>query len=480
MRLRHGKVKDQTLTDVIRGSVPDGKLEKTRIRLQDAGVLNAITGAEGITSYGKGDVVERLDVPRGDSALSSTVRSHELRHATYSKRNSPTLKKETRVSELMAMAAQIVEDCYIEQKALPRLRDSLLLPYCRDHVATALHDVNDMLRDARAAKARPDDPFLNSPRARNGKILCCARSLAILINYGLRVPVKSRHGHQSAMDRGITAIIQTIGPATYEVLLKIVTIAKKRSHTITAARRMRGILENEDVELPDEVSPFPVIEGLGENLNFRIIDLMPKVAYPNADKKVQVLTAPTGSIIRQSRLIPAMVTGDANGLFARRYRQNPSGTVLIDASGSMAATTENVRKLCNIIPDATVAYYSGDDCSKGVLAIFAYKGKRFSGHLPTETLQGGNSVDMESIMWMLKQPQPWTLISDLGFCGSTCGGEEVAHALVERESALKRLQVIPTFKRAFEYFEAKQTGKKLRSLPTAEAIKEAEGDPEEE
>jgi hypothetical protein len=479
MRLRHAKVQDQTVQDTIRGSVPDGKLQKTRIHLQDAGVLDSIMGAEGITHYGKGDVVERLDMPRGENAKSITIRGHELRHATYSKRASAALKKETRVSELMAYAAQITEDCHVEQKKLPALPMSMLAPYCRAHVTTALRDINDMLRDARAAKKLPDDKVLNSPRARNGKILCCARALAILNCYGPMIVPKNRHG-QSAYDRGITAIINTIGNATFEVLNKIVHMTKRRDHVLRATRRLRGVLENEEVDMPEEPIPFPVIEGLGENVHFKIRDLNPKVTYNNKDKKVSVHTAPTGSIIRVARLSNAIVTGDSNGLFARRLRQNPSGTVLIDASGSMSATTENVRRLCNIIPDATVAYYSGDDCSKGVLSIFAMKGKRYTGHLPTETLQGGNSVDMESLQWLLKQPQPWTLISDLGFCGSTCGGEEIAHAIVERESALNRLQILPSFMKAFEYFEAKKNNRKTRSLPTVAAIREAEGDPDDD
>jgi hypothetical protein len=466
MRLRKGSSRDQTVHDAIRGSVPHGKLDKARIVLTDS---RGMTGMEGCTLYGKGDVVERLDMPRGEDFYASTVRSHETRHATFSKRWSYKVKEACRASEKMYFCVNIIEDCIVEQTPLPAMRHEALRNYCREHLAAATKDIIDIKRHKRVCDANPEHP-MNTPESRNGRILCGTRALAMLQVYG-------PHCGTSHAFEAEALLAVTVGQSNYEVMQRIVALSRHGGHRMTAMRLLSALLENEERDMPDlPPIPFPLVEGDGKGVGMKIIDLNPKSAWTSHDKKVTILPAPSGSIVRVNRYVQAIVSGDANGLFCRRYRQNPSGTVLIDASGSMHATTENVKRLCAMIPDATIAYYSGDDIRRGVLAIYASKNKRYNGELPTETLLGGNSVDMEALQWLQKQAQPWTLISDLGFCGSSFGGEEVAHAIVDRETAAKRLTVIPTFKKAFDIFSARKAKGKVAALPTVAAIKAREYD----
>ena len=152
---------------------------------------------------------------------------------------------------------------------------------------------------------------------------------------------------------------------------------------------MQDLLHGQQLDDP----PRSVVEGSALEGHMEIFDLRPKSVFTSKEKTISRRYAPNGVIINATRYVAAIVSGDSNGLFARRVRQKPGGTVLIDASGSMGASRENLRKLCELIPTATVAYYSGTDRNgKGILTIYAYKGKRYAGELPARTLQGGNSV----------------------------------------------------------------------------------------
>jgi hypothetical protein len=128
---------------------------------------------------------------------------------------------------------------------------------------------------------------------------------------------------------------------------------------------------------------------------------------------------------------------------------------LIDASGSMSANAKNLAKLCELIPTATVGFYSGTDHGKGKLVIYAVNGKRFSGEIPHGLITSGNSVDLPAIKWMLAQGKPHTLVSDLDFCGGVLGSEVIARVLVERAVDRKELTVHHSLDAAYEAFGGK-------------------------
>ena len=212
----------------------------------------------------------------------------------------------------------------------------------------------------------------------------------------------------------------------------------------------------EGPEIPDGDILAPVTSGDALDGHMKIVDLRPKTVPCDKEKSISRKHAPNGVIINPNRFLSAVINGDANGLFQRRVHQKPGGCVVIDASGSMGATKENLSALCALVPTATVAYYSGGNSNgKGQLTRYADKGKRFNGELPMDSLTGGNAVDLPAVKWLMRHPKPWTLVSDLEFCGGVLGSEVVAHALVDRAVQRGDLEVFHSLDAAYEAFGGK-------------------------
>lgn len=125
-------------------------------------------------------------------------------------------------------------------------------------------------------------------------------------------------------------------------------------------------------------------------------------------------------------------------LFLRKRPVLPGGTIIIDASGSMNLTPDDLIKIIDKSPMATLAiYYGNDGRSKrgrdakpaGMVRVLAKDGFRRSREdiikIVGEKLNG-NSVDLEAVEWLLEQPSPRTMVTDRGFCG--CGQTAIALA----------------------------------------------------
>jgi hypothetical protein len=249
-------------------------------------------------------------------------------------------------------------------------------------------------------------------------------------------------------------------------IYSVMHYAKNRRTRAKAIGMMLALLENPELEQydDDEKAPpgdpdnplAPVSAGSAIEGKMDIADLMPKSMYCAKEKSVSTRYTPSGVLINATRYISAIVSGDANGLFSRRVKNKPGGCVVIDASGSMGATARNLSEICKLVPTATVGYYSGyGSGGRGVLCVYAKDGKRFSGELPEDKLHGGNAVDLPAIQWMMKHPKPWTLVSDLQFCGGVLGSEAVAHAIVERAMARGDLKVYRSLDEAYSEFGGK-------------------------
>lgn len=94
----------------------------------------------------------------------------------------------------------------------------------------------------------------------------------------------------------------------------------------------------------------------------------------------------------------------------RRKKNNESGTILVDQSGSMSLSTDELIEILARWPGVIVAGYSGHG-GVGYLRILAEKGKRVHDRdLPARV--GGNIVDGPALDWLCKQPGPRVWISD--------------------------------------------------------------------
>lgn len=475
--MRKAKPNRKTVRAAIRGSVPDGKLKKARIVLSDAGYgAQAVTG---FTEYGADrKTVVKVGAPDNDAAFGIVVRGHETRHATKHK---PARKKPITQNE--SEAGQRVDDVNVETMELPLMSsESGLEEYRRAHLATAFRDLKNIVN----AKRRMDAGTLpNSWENRNQQLLAALRVKAMLAHY--RDGGSYKTVNQAI--KGSKKLREIIGADTSKALHQIIKLAKVDRYRAKAISLLTMLLESapaEDNERDDEGSDrergemlLPVTHGTETDGKFVILDLQPKSAYTAKERQVSMKYAPDGVHLNATRFVNAIVQGDSKGLFSRRIRHKAGGTVVIDASGSMGATAENLKQLAQQVPTATIAYYSGNDRGRGMLTIYADKGKRYAGELPHHTLQGGNAVDLQAVQWLLKHGKPWHLVSDLEFTGGVLGSEIVAHSLVERAVSRGELEVHTSLDAAYEAFGGKGILGDMRSMSEAE-LKSARNEVETE
>lgn len=94
----------------------------------------------------------------------------------------------------------------------------------------------------------------------------------------------------------------------------------------------------------------------------------------------------------------------------KRKEQRLQGTVLIDHSGSMSLSTDEVDEILRRWPAVTIATYSGN--YNGTLRIIAEKGRRAERRHLSRPDGGGNCVDGPALDWLCKQRGPRIWISD--------------------------------------------------------------------
>jgi hypothetical protein len=96
-----------------------------------------------------------------------------------------------------------------------------------------------------------------------------------------------------------------------------------------------------------------------------------------------------------------------------RTRAHKGGTVLIDLSGSMSLTLDDLDRIVAAAPAATIATYSGRS-THGTLHIVARKGRvaNSDGLRAAQSSGNGNIVDGPALRWLAKQQAPRLWVSD--------------------------------------------------------------------
>ena len=134
-----------------------------------------------------------------------------------------------------------------------------------------------------------------------------------------------------------------------------------------------------------------------------------------------------------------------------------SGTVLIDASGSMQFSDEDIQELVEMLPASTVAIYSGvnypsqynKDDVLGYLQVIAKNGK-WVDEIPSH--QQNNIIDGPALEWLSKQAEPRILVSDLQFTGviehkdnysTSIQVARAKHLYLDAMNIIKKAKVIP-------------------------------------
>jgi hypothetical protein len=159
-------------------------------------------------------------------------------------------------------------------------------------------------------------------------------------------------------------------------------------------------------------------------------------------------------------------------IFSNKTKRD-GGTVLIDASGSMDFTEEDIKELVYTLPASTVAMYCGDDHHDldytywkdtdtkplGHLYILAENGK-YVGDIPDHPAQ--NLCDGPAFDWLGKQPEPRIVVTDMQVSGiretrngftTTDFGDKMALDALKKVKEYNLIP-IPTVDKAKEWVKA--------------------------
>lgn len=132
---------------------------------------------------------------------------------------------------------------------------------------------------------------------------------------------------------------------------------------------------------------------------------------------------------RNPRRIGRLYTDPQRRVFDHERRAK-GGIVLIDGSGSMSLTRNNVLDILKVAPGATVAIYSDMDEGKGVVPnihIIAKDGKCVEEKNMPE-FGRGNGVDLPALEWAIEQrkkKEPVVWVTDGGVCVANSGYSEL-------------------------------------------------------
>lgn len=167
---------------------------------------------------------------------------------------------------------------------------------------------------------------------------------------------------------------------------------------------------------------------------------------------------------RNPRRMSRLLTDPDKRIFDRTVK-GAGGVVLIDTSGSMSLSHDEVMEMVLNAPSALVAQYSGGNKGKPNLYVVANKGKCVS-KLPAPN--GGNGCDAPAIRWAVNKRQrstsPLIWVSDGGVTGT---GDSWGEGLVMECIALIKQFGIYTAEnpeQAIAMLKAMTKGEKVRSI----------------
>ncbi len=155
------------------------------------------------------------------------------------------------------------------------------------------------------------------------------------------------------------------------------------------------------------------------------------------------------------------MTTDGNMWQVKKKRQRGGGAVLVDTSGSMSWDKEDLQRLLEALPFATVAVYAGVNTDAGITHIVAKNGKRMD-RVPK--VGGYNVIDGPALDWLAGQDEPRIWISD-GFVTGV-GEEQTANLLVDVAEKMEASSIVR--------FKPDQLWKLIEHLKKEGLIKENE------
>jgi hypothetical protein len=381
----------------------------------------------GATGYDETGKVVQVQVPVKNTAYARTVRRHEALHCIYSK---PSPGEDS--SKLIMQAIEDARMHLVCSRAEGMVR--------RDEIATAITDLR-----ARCF----DKALLPLLVLRAAAILKAQDDTSKTAHSLLRKKAELVHSeYMPAMERALSAIKRgEYGEAKAE-LTPYFTDARRDQTFPSAGKSEDGIEKDEtgfdapvqtveqDTDLEKEAQSLIAGEGELSDYDKTVIgtvhlNIHNLAAYDNiptffgASEKM----VPSGKRIKAKKLATIVGPG-CHRIFTKTIKRK-GGTVLIDASGSMNFTADELLQVIAAAPLATIAFYNAPDdkVRTGNLWIFSDKAKRAAdlslvkteskyAHDP-ERWGCGNVVDLQAMRWLLKQPGPRYYVTDGEFTGPT-------------------------------------------------------------
>jgi hypothetical protein len=165
------------------------------------------------------------------------------------------------------------------------------------------------------------------------------------------------------------------------------------------------------------------------------------------------------------RRMHRMITDPQMRIFDKVVR-GTGGVVIIDGSGSMSFSREQLTKIIENAPGATVAVYTDrGDSNMTNLWVVAHKGKMVN-ELPS--VGQGNGVDFPAIEWGVKQKQtsrsPIVWVTDGGVCGKNGNFEAVLAMQCINFCKKNNIIVVPHVDEAVEQLKNLKFGNKAESI----------------
>lgn len=105
-----------------------------------------------------------------------------------------------------------------------------------------------------------------------------------------------------------------------------------------------------------------------------------------------------------------------DGMVFKTKRKVAGGTLLIDASGSMSLSPQQVWLILRAAPAATIAIYGAPEDNSGILRILARDGRMVHNKL-VKSPGGGNIIDGPALVWLAANKPPRVWVSDGGVTG---------------------------------------------------------------
>ena len=190
--------------------------------------------------------------------------------------------------------------------------------------------------------------------------------------------------------------------------------------------------ETEAEEITNGVGPTGEIDELEQRMRTELVE---KMAYNTSDGigtwGEMEIHEPPMSVNLQGRLKHGRAYRPSdygyNPKYINRYcidkqifkqKQNvKGGTILIDVSGSMSFSGEDILEVMQLLPAVNIAMYNGRQTT-GDLRIIAKNGMRVSDKYLAEHSGGGNVVDGPALRWLATMPARRIWVSDMYVFGT--------------------------------------------------------------